>query len=1595
MKTVSFFDLEVDGKNKIFDIGCIRWDGATFHENSVPKFIEFIKNTDFIAGHNVLNHDLKFIRESLRDQHFGVSKTIDTLYLSPLLFPARPYHNLVKDDKLQVEELSNPLNDSIKAKTLFDDEVGAFKKLDENLKRIFFNLLESKEQFSCFFKCLDYAAPLTSEDLEKLIVSFFDKKICGHAPLSTLIKQAPIELAYALALIDKNDKYSIPPRWLVFNFPDIDRVLFLLRGRPCVTGCEYCSEVLNPFSALKRYFHFDQFRTYGNQPLQENAVRAAIQNESLLAIFPTGGGKSLTFQLPALISGETTKGLTVIISPLQSLMKDQVDNLEKNRITDAVTINGLLDPIERSEAIERIQDGRAHILYIAPELLRSATIESLLLGRKISRFVIDEAHCFSSWGQDFRVDYLYIGKFIKNLQEKKNLSDNIPVSCFTATARPKVIGDICNYFKEQLGIELKVFRTNASRTNLQYRVFTKNGEDEKYAEVRRLLEAKHCPTIIYVSRTKRADQLAERLTSDGFEARAFHGKMDKDEKSANQDAFIKGEVDIMVATSAFGMGVDKSDVGMVIHYDISDSLENYIQEAGRAGRDSSMVADCYILFDEADLDRHFVLLNQTKLDAKEINQIWSAIKELTKKRDKISNSALEIARRAGWDDNISDIETKVTTAIAALEERGYVKRRQNSPRIYANSILTKTAQEAIRRINNSEKFDETQKENATRIIKKLFSSKSKRLATDEDAESRIDYISDHLGIRKEEVIQIVQLLREENILADAKDLTAFIKKGQNSNRSLAILNKYKQLEEFFLNSLEEHSKTYNLKEFNENAVESGCESSPAMLNTLMNFWAIKSWIKRHNHEHSRNHVYILLRESKALLKEKMTMRHFLANAVVEYLYKKSQSENAVEKDEVLVEFSVLELMEEVKRVAGFFELKVTNKDIEDTLFYLTRIDAIKIEGGFLVVYTRLTIQRLEMNSKVKFKQEDYQDLAQFYKTRTQQIHIVGEYARKMIENYNEALQFVDDYFTLNYNTFLSKYFPGSRQDEIKRSLTRSSFQKLFGALSPDQLKIINDRSNQYIVVAAGPGSGKTRVLVHKLASLLLTEDVKQEQLLMLTFSRAAATEFKKRLIGLIGNAAHYVEIRTFHSYCFDLIGKVGNVSEANTVLKQAVDKIRNGEIELSRITKSVLVVDEAQDVSADEFELVKVLMDKNPDMRVLLVGDDDQNIYEFRGSSSKYMISLIKERSAKTYELIENYRSKANLVAFANQWAVRMSGRLKKTPTAPHDKSDGYVRIIEHQSGNLTSAVVQSIRETDLIGSTCILTKTNDEAVEIAGLLNRERIFAKLIQSNNGFELFNLAELRYFSSLVAVDSDAPTIDDEEWEKAKQELNRAFANSDKLKLCNDIISDFEKINVYKKYKSDWKTFLSESKLEDFINIDSETIYVSTIHKAKGKEFDNVFLVLEGFDSYNEECKRQFYVAVTRAKNNLVIHYNGSYLRNIIVNNMSYENDNFVYSSPQSISCLLTHRDVNLGYFEWIQGRVNGLVSSEGLAVVAEGLSSSKGLVVKFSNGFSNRINQLNQKGYKMTGARVNFIVYWFSKETKKELKVVLPEVEFTR
>lgn len=1609
MNLIAFIDTEIEPRSqKILDIGSIKDDGNFFHKASLDAFIQFLDGTQFVCGHNIFRHDIKYIGEVLYDVGISQANIIDTLFLSPLLFPTKPYHALLKDDKLQSEDTNNPLSDSIKAKDLFYDEIAAFKEKDETLKQIFYLLLNDKKEFHSFFNFISYTS--TETDLEKLICQKFKNEICEQAGLAAIISEHPIELAYCLSLIDSFIQYkkihSITPPWVLKNYPEVERIMFRLRNRPCVSGCAYCNNALNIHKGLKRLFGFDSFRTYAGEPLQEKAVKAAVDNKSILAVFPTGGGKSITFQLPALMSGENAKGLTIVISPLQSLMKDQVDNLEKAGITEAVTINGLLDPIERAKSVERVEDGSASILYISPEALRSQTIERLILKRKIVRFVIDEAHCFSSWGQDFRVDYLYIGDFIKSIQEKKNLEDGIPVSCFTATAKQKVIEDIRDYFREKLSLSLELFTSKASRTNLQYKVLEKANEEEKYQAARDLIEEKNCPTIIYVSRTRKACLLAERLTKDGFNAKPYHGKMDAQEKTANQNAFISGEVPIMVATSAFGMGVDKKDVGRVIHYDISDSLENYIQEAGRAGRDENITADCFVLFNEEDLSKHFILLNQTKLSIKEIQQIWKAIKEITRFRSTVSNSALEIARKAGWDDNIAEIETRVTTAIAALEEAGYLKRGQNMPRIFANSILSRNAQEAIDKIKASERFEEKQKEKGVRIMKKLFSSKSRKQSNDETGESRIDYISDHLGMVKEEVINIINLLREENILADAKDLTAFIKKGENNNHSLNIVDTFGKIENFLLSAFEEQEKIFHLKELNE-AIEKeeegtekgGKDINVSKIKTIINFWAIKNWIKRKNLEYSRNHIAVVCLQPEETLKEKLKKRHGLAKFMVEFLYEKSNldiSKGSAGKEEMLVEFSVHELKDAFENSITSFGEKVSIEEVEDALFYLSRIDAIKIEGGFLVVYNRLTLERLEQDNKKRYKSEDYQKLGQFYESKVQQIHIVGEYAKKMISNYKDALQFVEDYFHLNYNSFLNRYFKGSRQDEIKRNVTPAKFKQLFGQLSATQLKIINDRETKYIVVAAGPGSGKTRVLVHKLASLLLMEDVKHEQLLMLTFSRAAATEFKKRLLDLIGNAANYIEIKTFHSYCFDLLGKVGSLEKSDEILKKTIEKIKNKEVEASRITKTVLVIDEAQDMNEDEFNLINALMEQNEEMRVIAVGDDDQNIYEFRDASSKYLEQLIEVNGALKYELIENYRSKSNLVDFTNQFAKSISHRLKDTPIIARQTDNGNIRLIRYQSEHLITPLVQDILAASLAGTTCVLTKTNEEAMQVTGLLLKNGMQARLIQTNDGFSLDNLSEIRFFINQLNFADDIYMISDDVWTKAKRALTDKFRDSTKLEICNNLIKDFETTNPKRKYKSDLEVFIRESRLEDFFNEDGNTIFVSTIHKAKGKEFDNVFLMLENFNLESDEAKRQLYVAMTRAKQNLTIHLHSDFSEHFSAENIERIEDRDIYSLPNEIVMHLTHRDVWLSYFTQCQDLISGLTSGDVLTVNHTGGLDTKGqCVLKFSQKFvKEQIKNMQEKGYELNHAQVNFILYW-ENEDKQEIKIILPELSFER
>lgn len=393
----------------------------------------------------------------------------------------------------------------------------------------------------------------------------------------------------------------------------------------------------------------------------------------------------------------------------------------------------------------------------------------------------------------------------------------------------------------------------------------------------------------------------------------------------------------------------------------------------------------------------------------------------------------------------------------------------------------------------------------------------------------------------------------------------------------------------------------------------------------------------------------------------------ISRLTIKWLFGMENTASNEDKEKRMIQFSILELLNHVKAASHSifnepYDFQI--EDVEEALLYLSKIGALKLEGGFLVLYNAMDIRRIK-DSKLRYKLEDYKMLNEFYKQKIQQVHIVGEYANLMVRNYNAALQYVQDYFQMDYKKFIAKYFKGERIKEIQRNLTPEKYKQLFGQLSERQKEIVSDKDSRCIVVAAGPGSGKTRVLVHKLASILLLEDVKHEQLLMLTFSRAAATEFKQRLVKLMGNAAYYVEIKTFHSYSFDLLGRVGNLEDVDNVVDRAAKMIEQGEVEPNRIGKTVLVIDEAQDISAEEYALVMAMMTKNEEMRVILVGDDDQNIYEFRGADSQHMYQMLRISGSRCFEMTENYRSARHLVNFANEFTKTISKRMKKRLLSP------------------------------------------------------------------------------------------------------------------------------------------------------------------------------------------------------------------------------------------------------------------------------------------------------------------------------------------
>ncbi|MFL5538082.1 MAG: RecQ family ATP-dependent DNA helicase, partial [Longimicrobiaceae bacterium] len=356
---------------------------------------------------------------------------------------------------------------------------------------------------------------------------------------------------------------------------------------------------------LERYWGYPDFR-----PGQDAAVGNVLSGGDSLIVMPTGGGKSICYQVPAML----LPGVTLVVSPLISLMKDQVDNLAAVGLP-ATFINSSLTGAEMAERLAGAEQGHYKLLYVAPERFDSDAFQHRLATLDVSLLAVDEAHCVSEWGHDFRPSYLRLGRVRKLLR-------NPPIAALTATATEEVRRDIVR----QLGLrEPRVLVTGFDRRNLIWHVLKAKNDSEKDRMLLKLLKGREGSSIVYASTRKNVDALSSLLNGSGVPCVGYHaGLLDRDRKRI-QDRFMSGDVRVVVATNAFGMGIDKSDVRIVVHYNMPGNLEAYYQEAGRAGRDGGP-SDCVLLHAYADRFTHEFFIDSANPPRASVEQVLRVLR---------------------------------------------------------------------------------------------------------------------------------------------------------------------------------------------------------------------------------------------------------------------------------------------------------------------------------------------------------------------------------------------------------------------------------------------------------------------------------------------------------------------------------------------------------------------------------------------------------------------------------------------------------------------------------------------------------------------------------------------------------------------------------------------------------------------------------------------------------------------------------------------------------------------------------------------------------------------------------------------------------
>ncbi len=1274
---------------------------------ALTKLDNFADGASFVLGHNLIAFDLPHLTAAKPDLRLLKLPAVDTLRLSPLAFPRNPYHHLVKhyqDGGLRRGRRNDPELDSRIALKLFGDERKALAKAAPDLLTAWHRLCTPEpagvdRALDALFSRLRQAGRPSRTEAAAAIGRRLEHTACATRTCNVIADADGIgwALAYALAWLSVAGGNSVMPPWVRHQFPEAGHLVRGLRDAACTDpACGWCRERHDAGKELRRWFGYDDFRPEpvadDGKPMQRAIVEHAMAGRHALGILPTGTGKSLCYQIPALSRYDKTGALTVVISPLVALMADQVAGLEARGVGCCVTINGLLSIPERSDALDRVRLGDIGILLISPEQLRSRSLRRVLDQREIGAWVLDEAHCLSRWGHDFRPDYRYVGRFIR---DKAGAGPMPPVLCLTATARPDVVEDIARHFRDRLGIELTVFDGGAERANLAFKVIPTTG-GEKLSDIFQVLTS-HLPpdrpggAIVYCATRRQSEDIAEYLQSKGVAADHFHAGLPPETRKGVQRRFVAGALRVIAATNAFGMGIDKPDVRLVIHADIPGSLENYLQEAGRAGRDRDP-ARCVLLYAVDDVERQFGMSARSRLTREEIHGILRALRNLDRKKRFGGDVVATAGEILGEDedkaferDSATD-DTRVRTAVAWLEESRLLTREENVVQVFPSSLRVGSVDEAEQRLARAGIKDPYRKQ-LLRIAEALIDAGADEgVSTDE-----LMVVS---GLSPEAVRGALYDLERSGVASNDTALTAFVHTGveRSSRKRLA---ETAALETALIAHMREaapdlgkgESASIHLRIAAQVLREQGlADPLPERLFRIIrgigydgrgedDGAAGSLTVRKRDAETAR---FTLRREWEALEKT-AGIRREAAGRLLEHLLDRLPPGSR--GTDLLAETTLGNLLQAIEAdLALKARVRDPKKLLDRALLWLHELDVLRLNKGLAVFRPAMTI-RLERRDRRGFSRADFEPLALHYKGQVLQVHVMVEFAERGLAAMSEALRLAMDYFSMKEEPFLERWLPG-RDREIGRETTPESWRAIVESLgnSVQQRIVADERERTNVLVLAGPGSGKTRVLVHRIAWLIRVRRENARGILALAYNRHAAADIRRRLTELIGDDARGVTVLTCHALAMRLAGAsfTGRSERPDDgafrdVMRRAVALLRGEELSpeeaderRARLLEGFrwILVDEYQDVGPEQYELIsalagRTLEDDASKLTLFAVGDDDQNIYGFNGASVEFIRRFESDYGAKPTWLTANYRSTAHIVAAANAMIEPARNRMK------------------------------------------------------------------------------------------------------------------------------------------------------------------------------------------------------------------------------------------------------------------------------------------------------------------------------------------------